>query len=125
MEAYRLHRALSMFLGVLAMGSPWPSVAQQPIRIGASISITGRDAIQGGYVRDGYRLCEKHVNEKGGVLGRPMQLIIHDDGSDATTAVRLYETLITEDKVDAVVGPYGSPITEAVADVTEKHRKLM
>jgi branched-chain amino acid transport system substrate-binding protein len=40
--------------------------AQQSIRVGASIAITGRDAIQGGYVREGYLLCQKHMNEKGG-----------------------------------------------------------
>jgi len=39
--------------------------------------------------------------------------------------VRLYEKLITEDKVDAVIGPYSSPITEAVANVTEKYKKVM
>jgi branched-chain amino acid transport system substrate-binding protein len=99
--------------------------AQQPIRIGASIALTGGDAIQGGYVHEGYLLCQKHVNETGGVLGRPMELLIRDDGSDKQTAVGLYEQLITEDKVDAVLGPYSSPITDAVADVTEKHRKLM
>jgi branched-chain amino acid transport system substrate-binding protein len=99
--------------------------AQQPIRVGASIALTGRDAIQGGYIREGYLLCQKHVNDTGGVLGRPMELLIRDDGSDPTTAVGLYEKLITEDKVDAVLGPYGSPITDAVADVTEKHRKLL
>jgi hypothetical protein len=41
------------------------------------------------------------MNEKGGVLGRPIQFVIHDDGSDGKTAMRLYEKLITEDKVDA------------------------
>ena len=125
MRAYRRHRLLSVLFGALAIGTPWPSVAQQPIQIGASISITGRDAIQGGYVREGYLLCQKHVNDKGGILGRPVQFVIRDDGSDAQAAIRIYEKLITEDKVDAVMGPYGSPITDAVADVTEKHRKLM
>ena len=125
MRTYRRHGALVVFVGVLAIASPRPSVAQQPIQLGASISITGRDAVQGGYVREGYLLCQKHVNEKGGVLGRPIQLAIRDDGSDGPAAIRIYEKLITEDKVDAVMGPYGSPITEVVADVTEKHRKLM
>jgi branched-chain amino acid transport system substrate-binding protein len=125
MRAYRQHGLLIALLSVLAIGAPWPSGAQQPIQIGASISITGRDAVQGGYVREGYLLCQKHVNEKGGVLGRPIQFVIHDDGSDGKTAIRFYEKLITEDNVDAVMGPYGSPVTEAVADVTEKHRKLM
>jgi len=100
-------------------------MAQRPIRIGASVSITGRDAIQGGYHRDGYVLCQTQINEKGGVLGRPIQMMIRDDGSDAQAAIRIYEQLIVEDKVDAVLGPYSSPITDAVADLTEKHRRLM
>jgi branched-chain amino acid transport system substrate-binding protein len=51
--------------------------------------------------------------------------VIYDDASNWKTAAGLYEKLIGEDKVDAVLGPYGSTITEAVADVSEKHRKLM
>ena len=120
-------RSLSLIALVVAsvVAVPWLSMAQQPIRIGASLSITGRFALQGGYVREGYLLCQKHVNERGGVLGRTIEFLIRDDGSDPKTAVGLYEKLITEDKVDAVMGPYSSPITDAVADVTEKHRKLM
>jgi branched-chain amino acid transport system substrate-binding protein len=64
------------------------------------------------------------VNAQGGVLGRPIEFVIYDDGSDEKAAVRLYEKLIAEDKVDAVLGPYGSAITDAVADVTEKHRAV-
>src|SRR5262245_35389831 len=75
-------------------------LAQQSIRIGTSIAVTGRDEVQGGYVREGYLLCQKHVNEKGGVLGRSLEFLIHDDGSDPKTAVGLYEKLIAEDKVD-------------------------
>ena len=63
-------KTLSLIALVLVVASvvgvPWPSMAQQPIRVGASIAITGRDAIQGGYVREGYLLCQKHMNEKGG-----------------------------------------------------------
>jgi branched-chain amino acid transport system substrate-binding protein len=91
-----------------------------------SLSITGKQySVQGGYGREGYLLCQKDVNAQGGVLRRSIEFVIYDDGSDEKTAARNYEKLITEDKVDAVLGPYGSAITEAVADVTEKHRKLM
>jgi branched-chain amino acid transport system substrate-binding protein len=51
--------------------------------------------------------------------------VIYDDQSEEATAARNYEKLITEDKVDAILGPYGSAITEAVADVVEKHRMIM
>jgi branched-chain amino acid transport system substrate-binding protein len=99
--------------------------AQAPIRIGASLSLTGTYAALGQNQHRGYQLCVKHTNEKGGVLGRKLELVLHDDGSDPTTAVRLYEKLITQDKVDLVLGPFGSPITDAVANVTEKHRMPM
>jgi branched-chain amino acid transport system substrate-binding protein len=117
--------ALIALVGAAVVGVPWPSPAQQPIRIGASLSLTGKDALQGGYGREGYLLCQKHVNQKGGVLGRSVEFVIEDDGSEEKTAVRLYEKLITEEKVDAVLGPYGGLITDAVADATEQHRKLM
>src|ERR1044072_7544450 len=116
--------AILVVLGAVAL--PWTSFAEQPIRIGASMSLTGKAySVQGGYGREGYLLCQKHMNAQGGVLGRPVEFVIRDDTSDEQTAVQLYETLITEDKVDAVLGPYGSAITDAVADVTEKHRMLM
>ena len=99
--------------------------AQQPIRIGATMSMTGAYDTQGIPARNGYLLCQKHVNEKGGILGRKIEFLIYDDTSDTKTAPSLYEKLIAEDKVDAVMGPYGSPLTEAVAPVTEKHRKVM
>ena len=70
------------------------------------MSLTGQQySLQGGYGREGYLLCEKHVNAQGGVLGRPIQFVIHDDESDEKTAARLYEKLIVEDKVDALLGP--------------------
>jgi branched-chain amino acid transport system substrate-binding protein len=116
---------LTILFSVLSIAAPWPTTAQQPIRIGATIAISGRDAVQGGYVREGYLLCQKHVNEKGGVLGRPIEFVVRDDGSDPKAAAGLYENLIKDDKVDGVMGPYGSAMTDAVADVTEKHRKLM
>ena len=126
MRSHGMHGLVVVLFSVFVIGVPWPSMAQQPIRIGASMSITGKAySVQGGYGREGYLLCQKHVNAQGGVLGRPIEFVIYDDGSDEKTAVRLYEKLIAEDKVDAVLGPYGSAITDAVADVTEKHRKLM
>jgi branched-chain amino acid transport system substrate-binding protein len=102
-----------------------PVGAQGPIRVGASLSQTGTYAKLGKYMHEGYKLCEKEVNAKGGLLGRKMEMVVYDDQSTPATGVRLYEKLITEDKVEAVMGPYSSPITEAVANVTEKYKKVM
>ena len=99
--------------------------AQPPIRIGPSLAQTGAYAEAGQSHLRGYQLCVKHTSDKGGLLGRKLELVAYDDGSDAATAVRLYERLITQDKVDLVLGPFSAPITDAVADVTEKYRMPM
>ena len=109
----------------LAVGGVVPATAQGPIRIGASLSLTGTYAKLGKNQHEGYQLCEKDVNAKGGLLGRRVQFVVYDDQSMPATAVRLYEKLITEDKVDAIMGPYSSPVTEAAVNVTEKYKKVM
>jgi branched-chain amino acid transport system substrate-binding protein len=102
-----------------------PAAAQGPIRIGASLSLTGTYAKLGKYQHEGYQLCVKEANARGGLLGRKIDMVVYDDQSTPATAVRLYEKLITEDKVDAVMGPYSSPVSEAAANVTEKYQKVM
>lgn len=99
--------------------------AQAPIRIGASVSSTGSFAALGQNQFRGYQLCVKRANEKGGVLGRKIELVTEDDKSDPKTAVQIYERLVTEKKVDAILGPYGSSAAEAVAEVSEKHAMPM
>src|SRR5262249_13322169 len=99
-------------------------VAQGPIRIGASLSLTGTYAKLGRYQHEGYQLCQKDLNAQGGVLGRKIEFVVYDDQSTPATGVRLYERLLTEDKVDVVLGPYSSPATEAVATVKEKYNKV-
>ena len=124
-----MRRAATLIAAIVAAGlSLGPgsgAEAQPPLRVGASLSQTGPYAAPGQNQLRGYRLCVKHTNEKGGVLGRRIELIVEDDQSKAPTAAAIYEKLITQDKVDAILGPYGSPIVEAVADVSEKHRMPM
>lgn len=98
--------------------------ASPPILIGATMSETGAYNTQGIAAKNGYLLCQDHINEKGGVLGRHIEFLIYDDESDSERVVELYEKLIAEDQVDAIMGPYGSTLTEAVALVTERHRMV-
>lgn len=95
-----------------------------PILIGATMSLSGNLSTQGIAAANGYRLCEADINAQGGLLGRSVRFVIHDDHSDGERAVDLYEQLIVEEGVDLVMGPYGSTLTEAVAPVTERHRKV-
>jgi branched-chain amino acid transport system substrate-binding protein len=121
----RLTGILSLALVAALASGTAPATAQGPIRIGASLSLTGTYAKLGKNQHEGYQLCIKELNARGGLLGRKIDLVVYDDQSMPPTAVRLYEKLITEDKVDAVMGPYSSPVTEAAANVTEKYKKVM
>ncbi|MBI2461995.1 MAG: amino acid ABC transporter substrate-binding protein [Candidatus Rokubacteria bacterium] len=113
--------AIALWIGLWATAD-----AQPPIRIGASLSQSGAyAALSQNQVGRGYPLCLKHTNEQGGVLGRKLELVLEDDQSQPSTAARIYEKLITQDKVDFVLGPYGSPMTATVAEVVEKHRMPM
>jgi len=99
--------------------------AQAPIRVGASLGLTGIYSEFGLAAQRGYQLCIRDANAKGGVLGRKLQLEVLDDKSDVSAAVAIYERLLNQDKVDLVLSPYSSPITDATAAVTEKHAKPM
>jgi branched-chain amino acid transport system substrate-binding protein len=124
-----MRRTAALIAAVVATGlalgeGPWAE-AQPPIRIGASLAQTGPYAAPAQNQLRGYRLCVKHTNEKGGVLGRRIELYVEDDQSQVPTAVAIYEKLITRDKVDLLLGPYYGPIVDAVADVSEKYRMPM
>ncbi|OGP73063.1 MAG: hypothetical protein A2Y80_03175 [Deltaproteobacteria bacterium RBG_13_58_19] len=99
--------------------------AAPPIRIGATVSLSGKYQEPSAMVREAFKLWEKQVNERGGLLGRPVQLILYDDQSKEERVRRLYQKLIAADKVDLVFSPYSTPLTLAASAVTEKHRLVL
>lgn len=97
------------------------SVAAQskdPVKIGAVLSLTGPGAGLGQAERSGIQLAEKAINDKGGIKGRPLQILIEDDGSKADAAKSKAEQLIFNEKVRAIVGPSLTASTGAVAAIT-------
>lgn len=98
-----------------------PIAAAEPVKIGVTLGLTGKYAEMSDMQMKGFRLWEKDVNSRGGILGRQVRIIIYDDKSNPSTAMSLYEHIISADKADFVFGPYSSEITEAILPVTEKH----
>ena len=99
----------------------------KPITIGISLPLYGPQAA-GGFAPDGqatrrgYELWASDVNSHGGLLGRPVKLIILNDKGDPPTDAKNYETLITQDHVDLTLAPFSSLLTAgAAAQVTERH----
>src|SRR5262245_31491617 len=97
----------------------------KPIVVGTVVSQSGIHAdLAAGYAR-GIQLWETQINAAGGLLGRPVELKMLDDGSDALRAAELYRQLVRETKADLLIGPYGSAATRAAAAETERERRLM
>jgi branched-chain amino acid transport system substrate-binding protein len=112
-----LAAALAMLATVLSHGT----LGADPIRIGMSASLTGQYAAPGDNMLQGIRMWADDVNGRGALLGRPVEIVYYDDKSDPATSARLYERLISEDKVDLLVGPYASDLTLEASSVAERH----
>lgn len=96
-----------------------------PIVFGGALPLTGWGSDAGQLNLRGYQLWEKHINEDGGLLGRPVQLLIYDDQSDPTTTARLYERLINQDQVDVLLAPWSDDMTMPATSVAERYGKPM
>src|SRR5215469_4208389 len=82
--------------------------AADPIRIGTSLALTGGVAPIGKQVLAALQIWRDDVNAKGGLLGRPVELVFYDDQSNPQNVPGLYTKLIDVDKVDLLIGPYAT-----------------
>jgi branched-chain amino acid transport system substrate-binding protein len=106
-----------------------PVKAEDAIRFGASLSLTGKMATEGRLVKDGYEFYVKHINALGGIpiKGKKykVEIVYYDDESDPKTAARLVEKLIVEDNIKFLLGPYSSSCTFPASSVAEKYKLPM
>ena len=114
--ALRIGRTL--FAAVLLAPLAVAAQSKEPIKVGAVLALTGPGAGLGQSERNGIVLAEKLINDKGGIRGRPLQVLIEDDGSKADIAKSKAENLIFNEKVKAILGPSLTASTGAVAAIT-------
>lgn len=114
-----LTAAAALVIGSVALPVP-PAGAAEPVLIGATISQSGPLARASKAQLTAYQLAEEVTNQEGGLLGRPVKLVIYDDQSNASNGVTLYRRLIFQDKVDLLLGPFSSGVTFAVAPIIEQ-----
>jgi branched-chain amino acid transport system substrate-binding protein len=93
----------------------------KPIVIGISLPLTGDFSQPGGEAKRGYEVWAKQINAAGGLLGRQVQLKIVDDASSQDTVVTDYTKLITQDKVDLLLGTFSSLLNFPASAVAEKN----
>ena len=116
--------------GLVLVGAAVPALAQAPaeIRVGATVAVTGPFSAEVGHFKKMMEMWAETINAKGGVMMKeygkrlPIKMIVYDDTSKPPDSVRLYEKLVTDDKVHVLLGPYSSPLTIAASTVAEKHQ---
>ena len=96
----------------------------KPIKIGASLPLTGEFSEPGKAAEQGYKVWEAMTNEKGGLLDRKVQMVIKDDGSNQNTIVADYNALIAKDKVDLLLGTFSSLLNLPASTVAERNRMV-
>ena len=96
------------------------AIAANPIKIGSVLSVTGPAAFLGDPELKTLQMYVEDINKKGGVLGRQLQLVHYDDGSDANKANGFAKRLIDDDKVDVIVGGTTTGATMSMVPLVEK-----
>lgn len=108
----------------LAIGVAGPVSAAEdgPIRIGMATTLSGAIALFGEANRDGAQLAVDELNEAGGVLGRPVELIVRDDQAAPEEGVAQARDLILSENVDVLLGPVSSGVALAITEVSAENQ---
>ena len=97
--------------------------AADPIRVGMSMALTGGVAPIGKQVITALQIWRDDVNAKGGLLGRPIELVFYDDQSNPANVPQIYTKLIDVDKVDLLLGPYATNMVAPAIPVLMQSKK--
>ena len=96
------------------------AAAQEPIRIGSFLAVTGPAAFLGDPEKKTLELYVDKINAEGGVQGQPLELVVYDTGMNAKDAVTFTKRLIEQDQVDALIGGTTTGETMAVVQLVEE-----
>src|SRR5450432_2620589 len=96
----------------------------EPIRIGYSLSLSGILAANGKTAFIAHKLWEENINSKGGLLGRPVQLVCIDDQTNPNLVPGIYQKLLTEEKTDLIIGGYGDNSIKPAMPLVMEHKRF-
>jgi len=100
-----------------------PARSADPIKIGPSLSLTGAAAPAGGACPDrGLEIWRDHVNARGGLLGRLIELVVYDDQANPANEPGIYAKLMGVDKVDLLIGPYSTNVIAAALPAIRQNK---
>jgi branched-chain amino acid transport system substrate-binding protein len=102
-------------------GGADPAASAKPIVVGSTLSLSGAFAATGQIHKIAGEEFLDRLNKAGGLLGRKVEWVVRDDESDQAKVTTLYEQLISQDKVDLIMGPYATPNILSAMAVAERH----
>jgi branched-chain amino acid transport system substrate-binding protein len=102
-----------------------PANAVEPIKIGFSVQLSGSLASSGNAHLITKQIWAEEVNARGGLLGRPVQLVFYDDQTNASTVPGIYTKLIDVDKVDILMGAATNVIIAAMPIIIQRNKLVM
>src|SRR6201995_4765952 len=108
----------------LSLVSQASAQSGNPIKIGMSLALTGAGASPSNVINTALEIWRDDVNAKGGLLGRPVELVIYDDQSTPANVPGIYTKLITVDKVDLLLGPYGTNFVAPAMPTIIQNKKM-
>lgn len=111
--------ALSLFASAVAIDRPAQGSAP-PIKIGAIYILSGPFGIYGEYARNGLELAVDRINADGGVLGRPLQVVLADSEGKANVAIGAIRRLLREDAIDVLMGLDSSGVARSVVPIMRR-----
>src|SRR5215470_4674178 len=117
-----MKRVMLAVIGLAALLVPAHSRAQQPIKVGYPMILSGPGALFGEPALKGAQMYVEEINGKGGVLGRKLELITRDTKGNADEAVRVSRELILKDNVDFLVGTLTSAEGPAVSTIAKENK---
>jgi branched-chain amino acid transport system substrate-binding protein len=94
----------------------------EPIVFASSLPLTGDFSTSAIKHKDGYQLCVDLINERGGIFGRPVELMVEDNRSDTEVAVTQYERFISSGEVDALLGTFSGLLSFPTSAVAEREQ---
>ncbi|MFZ0194194.1 MAG: amino acid ABC transporter substrate-binding protein [Pseudolabrys sp.] len=110
--SYRLRVAIWTFAWILLASTSQAflreALAADPVKVGFSMGLTGANAPNGKQLLIALEIWRDDVNAKGGLLGRPVELVYYDDQTNPSNENTIYTKLIDVDKVNLLLGPYGT-----------------
>ena len=115
----------SLLAAMSLIGAIAPAPAQEPIKIGFSVSLTGGLASSGKAHLLSKQIWLEEINAKGGLLGRPVKLVYYDDQTNAATVPGIYAKLMDIDKVDVLMGAATNLIVAAMPMIMERKKMVM